>query len=274
MSVQLISITIMIFFFLKKCNNCNHETHSLSFSLCILRVCVIHVFLFFCMSTFDGFVAHVWVDTYHFVTVSRTLLPCSLVCLCVGWLNVSYVLGAIHHIVIVWGCVCVLSVCMSCVRFCGDVVEGFCFCALRVCGCRSAKVNTRWKNETNPQKKNTKRQHHEKPTKNTWKQQSQQQITAKGITEQEITKILKHEKTKSWNKPLEPHTHATDTQWIPWENITSRLTRKNNHMLSSLKWFTASCNSQCLSHFVAAFIVVRAKTSIIHLQTINENGKY
>ena len=31
--------------------------------------------------------------------------------------------GAVHHFVIVWGCVCVLSVCMSCVRFCGGVVE-------------------------------------------------------------------------------------------------------------------------------------------------------
>ena len=97
---------------------------------CASCVCVVH---FFCISTFDGFVAHVWVDTYHFVIVSRTLLPCSPMCLCVGWLNVSLVLGAIHHIVIVWGCVCVLSVCMSCVHFCGDVVEVFAFARLCVC---------------------------------------------------------------------------------------------------------------------------------------------
>ena len=29
---------------------------------------------------------------------------------------------------------------------------------------------------------------------------------------------------------------------------------------------TESCNSQCLSHFAGAFIVDRAKTSIIHLE--------
>ena len=44
-------------------------------------------------------------------------------------------------------------------------------------------------------------------------------------------------------------------------NMLSRITRKSN-VRSTLCWFTESCNSQCLSHFAAPFIVVRAETSI------------
>ena len=43
--------------------------------------------------------------------------------------------------------------------------------------------------------------------------------------------------------------------------MLSGITRKNN-VRSTLYWFTESCNSQCLSHFAAPFIVVRAETSI------------
>ena len=173
---------------------------------CASCVCVVH---FFCISTFDGFVAHVWVDTYHFVIVSRTLLPCSPMCLCVGWLNVSLVLGAIHHIVIVWGCVCVLSVCMSCVHFCGDVVEVFAFARCVCVWVSFSQSQHPTKKRNKPTEKHEKTQAPKKVRKQrTWKQQSQQQFTAKIITKQEITKTLKHEKTKSWNKPLEPHTHA------------------------------------------------------------------
>ena len=88
---------------------------------------------------------------------------------------------------------------------------------------------------------------------------------------QTIKKTRKDKITK--NKSLEPHTHATDTQWRPWEGMFSRITR-NNNVRSNFLWFTASCNSQCLSHFVASFIVVRAKTTIIGLDATNENGKY
>ena len=42
--------------------------------------------------------------------------------------------------------------------------------------------------------------------------------------------------------------------------MLSGITRKSN-MRSTNCWFTESCNSQCLSHFAAPFIVVR-KTSI------------
>jgi hypothetical protein len=43
--------------------------------------------------------------------------------------------------------------------------------------------------------------------------------------------------------------------------MLSGITRKSN-MRSTFYWFTESCNSQCLSHFAAPFIVVRAETSI------------
>ena len=202
-------------------------------------VCVVHIVLF-CFWTVGGFVPHVWVhaSVRHCV---ETLVPCSLVCLCVGWLNVSLVWGSMHPNVIVWGCVCVLCVCMSvsclCMRFCGDVVKFFalarCVCVWGVSFSQSQHPMKKRKQTI----KNTKRQNHEK------------QIT--------------------WTT----HTHTTDTQWRPWEGMFSRTTRKNN-VRSNFLWFTASCNSQCLSHFVASFIVVRAKTTIIGLDATNENGKY
>ena len=43
--------------------------------------------------------------------------------------------------------------------------------------------------------------------------------------------------------------------------MLSGISRKRS-VRSSPHWFTESCNSQCLSHFAAPFIVVRAETSI------------
>ena len=43
--------------------------------------------------------------------------------------------------------------------------------------------------------------------------------------------------------------------------MLSGISRKRS-VRSSPYWFTESCNSQCLSHFAAPFIVVRAETSI------------
>lgn len=43
--------------------------------------------------------------------------------------------------------------------------------------------------------------------------------------------------------------------------MLSGISRKRS-VRSSSYWFTESCNSQCLSHFAAPFIVVRAETSI------------
>ena len=43
--------------------------------------------------------------------------------------------------------------------------------------------------------------------------------------------------------------------------MLSGISRKRS-VRSSPYWFTESCNSQCLSHFAAPFIVVRAETSV------------
>ena len=59
--------------------------------------------------------------THHFVIVSRRFFSVHQR-VCVVSFNVSLVVGAIHHFVIVW-VVFVFCVCMSCVRFGTDVVE-------------------------------------------------------------------------------------------------------------------------------------------------------
>ena len=43
--------------------------------------------------------------------------------------------------------------------------------------------------------------------------------------------------------------------------MLSGISRKRS-IRSNLYWFTEFCNSQCLSHFAAPFIVVRAETSV------------
>ena len=129
------------------CSSRNFRLPATHFHLnCASCVCC----CFFCIWTFGGFVPHVWVHA-SFSSLCRDASSVCTVCLCVGWLNVSLVWGSIHHNVIVWGCVCVLSVCMSYV--CVSAVTWLSFLLLRVacvCGCRSAKVNTRWKNENKP----------------------------------------------------------------------------------------------------------------------------
>ena len=140
------------------------ETFTFIWIVHLACVCVVHVALF-CFWTVGGFVPHVWVHV-SFRHCVETLLPCSLVCLCVGWLNVSLVLGSMHHNVIVWGCICVLSVCMSvsclCMRFCGDVVKFFalarCVCVCVCGGVVQPKSTPDEKTKTNHKKT----QNHEK----------------------------------------------------------------------------------------------------------------
>ena len=43
--------------------------------------------------------------------------------------------------------------------------------------------------------------------------------------------------------------------------MLSGISRKHS-IRSNPDWFTEFCNSQCLSHFAAPFIVVRAETSV------------
>ena len=118
---------------------------------------------------------------------------------------------AIHHFVIVRVCGCVLSVCMSCVRFCGDVVEVLLLSRVAcVCGCRSAKVITRLKkHEIKPTKESTERQHHEKEkheNNNHNKQITVKRFTKHEITNQEMTKkITKDKITKRQNHERQIH---------------------------------------------------------------------
>ena len=68
------------------------------------------------------------------------------------------------------------------------------------------------------------------------------------------------------------HTHMTapkklwnvSVAWIsvdPEAGMLSGISRKRS-IRSNPYWFTEFCNSQCLSHFAAPFIVVRAETSV------------
>ena len=70
--------------------------------------------------------------------------------------------------------------------------------------------------------------------------------------------ILKHQHADPLDKkPCRSQKLTKDTK----ASMLSGVTRKSN-MRSTSYWFTESCNSQCLSHFAAPFIVVRAETSI------------
>ena len=57
--------------------------------------------------------------------------------------------------------------------------------------------------------------------------------------------------------PNVPEGKALDTQ----AGMLSGVSRERS-VRSNLCWFTEFCNSQCLSHFAAPFIVVRAEASI------------
>ena len=67
------------------------------------------------------------------------------------------------------------------------------------------------------------------------------------------------------------HAHmAAPTSWkvpVAWVSVDteagmlSGISRKRS-IRSNPYWFTEFCNSQCLSHFAAPFIVVRAETSV------------
>ena len=50
--------------------------------------------------------------------------------------------------------------------------------------------------------------------------------------------------------------------------MLSGISRKRS-MRSNPYWFTEFCNSQCLSHFAAPFIVVRAETSVAESCNVN-----
>ena len=77
------------------------------------------------------------------------------------------------------------------------------------------------------------------------------------------TLVHKHEQpTQQAPKPKglrdrQQHETEVDTE----AGMLSGVSRKRS-IRSNPYWFTEFCNSQCLSHFAAPFIVVRAETSV------------
>ena len=76
---------------------------------------------------------------------------------------------------------------------------------------------------------------------------------------------------KEWMAPLGLDTIDAEA------GMLSGISRKHK-VRSSLNWFAEFCNSKCLSHFAAPFIVVRAETFVaedleIMLQTLTIVGK-
>ena len=73
--------------------------------------------------------------------------------------------------------------------------------------------------------------------------------------------------TRTQLTPLEPpHIHGEaeqrhETKVDTEAGMLSGISRKRS-IRSNPYWFTEFCNSQCLSHFAAPFIVVRAETSV------------
>ena len=180
-------------------------------------VCVV----LFCIWTIGGFVPHVWVHAWFSSLCRNACSVCTCVFVC--WVTECFSCfgcdSSCCHRVGLWLCsVCVYVFC----AFLRCVVKFFVFARCVCVGVVQPKSTPAEKNETNPQKSTKRHKHPKKVRKQRkWNQQSQQQITAKGITKQEIAKTLKHEKTKSWDKPLGPHTHTRDRH-------TMKTLRKHN----------------------------------------------
>lgn len=80
----------------------------------------------------------------------------------------------------------------------------------------------------------------------------------------------KHSWRTATCKPNEtPELCCVDTE----AGMLSGISRKRS-IRSDFYWFTEFCNSQCLSHFAAPFIVVRAETSVAEsFEEIGERTK-
>ena len=89
--------------------------------------------------------------------------------------------------------------------------------------------------------------------------------------------------SKAQSSLTHKHAHmAAPTSWrvpVAWVSIDteagmlSGISRKRS-IRSNPYWFTEFCNSQCLSHFAAPFIVVRAETSVAESCVKREHGRY
>ena len=74
---------------------------------------------------------------------------------------------------------------------------------------------------------------------------------------QGLVSALTHKDTHATGRPKPLELIGIDTE----AGMLSGISRKRS-VRSSPYWFTEFCNSQCLSHFAAPFIVVRAETSV------------
>ena len=69
-------------------------------------------------------------------------------------------------------------------------------------------------------------------------------------------------------------TNMLERSWIDTETgMLSGISQKRS-IRSNPYWFTEFCNSQCLSHFAAPFIVVRAETSVAESCVTNVFSHY
>ena len=73
--------------------------------------------------------------------------------------------------------------------------------------------------------------------------------------------LLDTQKTHTRQNHQEMERRAAEITIDTEAGMLSGISRKRN-IRSNPYWFTEFCNSQCLSHFAAPFIVVRAETSI------------
>ena len=81
------------------------------------------------------------------------------------------------------------------------------------------------------------------------------------------TQTRTHDRTKLlWNVSVAGISVDTEADML------SGISRKRS-IRSNPYWFTEFCNSQCLSHFAAPFIVVRAETSVAESCVCNKRWK-
>ena len=76
-------------------------------------------------------------------------------------------------------------------------------------------------------------------------------------TRSQVPRALAHKDTHPRQEAKERRRKCTDTE----ASMLSGISRQRK-IRSNPYWFTEFCNSQCLSHFAAPFIVVRAETSV------------
>ena len=115
---------------------------------------------------------------------------------------------------------------------------------------------------------------------------TQQQITSKMLFKlvvaywAHIRSMHQGARSTPWRTNAHKHTahilraNVLEWNWVDTEaGMLSGISQKRS-IRSSPYWFTEFCNSQCLSHFAAPFIVVRAETSVAESCRTNSITEY